>query len=91
MDTSLALQYFHEKTLNGGLKIATEEVCSLQMLNEVIYEDTCQMQSHSMFCAHFHQNKIVFVLEFTQIIENLDQKVCISVQLPLEQFWVMPS
>jgi len=32
------------------------------------------------------KNEIVFVLEFTQIIENLDQKVSISVQLPLEQF-----
>jgi len=60
------------------------------MLNEVICEDTCQMQSHSIFCAHFHQNKI-FVLEFTQIIENMDQKVSISVQLTLEQFWVMPN
>jgi hypothetical protein len=35
--------------------------------------------------------KIVFVLEFTQIIENLDQKVSMSVQLTLEQFWVMPN
>lgn len=49
------------------------------------------MQSHSMFCADSHQNKIVFVLKFTQIIENLDQKVSISVQPLLEQFWVMPN
>lgn len=56
------------------------------------------MQSQSMLCA-LVSIKIklthplglcVFVLEFTQIIENLDQKVSTSVQLPLEQFRVTP-